>query len=111
MIIVLTFILGFAFGILLYVVFEEGKDVTKWFDEYERKTEQIIKKKNEVDSEGYTFEEKTSFWRIIRYKNGKFDCVWKSGIFDKRVADKRCKKLNDPNEGNEHYYGTYVVEK
>lgn len=97
MIIVLTFILVFAFGILLYVVFEDGKDVTKWFDE--------------VDSEGYTFEEKTSFWRIIRYKNGKFDCVWESGILDKRVADKRCKKLNDPNEGNEHYYGTYVVEK
>lgn len=111
MIIVLTFIFGFALGILVYIIFEEGKDVTKWFDEHDRKTEQVIKKKEEVDAEGYTLAEKTSFWRIVRYRNGKFDCVWECGIFDKRVADKRCEKLNDPNEGNECYYGTYVVEK
>lgn len=109
--IVLIFIVGFIFGILVYIIFEEGKDVTKWFDEHERKTKQINKKKKEVDAEGYTLAEKTSYWRIVRYRNGKFDCVWESCIFDKRVADKRCKKLNDPNEGNECYYGTYVVEK
>ena len=111
MIIVLTFILGFALGVLAYIIFEEGIEIAKWFDEDERKTEQIINKKKEVDAEGYTFAEKTSYWRIVRYRNGKFDCVWEDGIFDKRVADKRCKKLNDPNEGNECYYGTYVVEK
>lgn len=111
MIIVLTFILGFALGVLAYIIFEEGIEIAKWFDEDERKTEQIINKKKEVDAEGYTLAEKTSYWRIVRYRNGKFDCVWECGIFDKRVADKRCKKLNDPNEGNECYYGTYVVEK
>ena len=112
MIIVLTFILGFPLGILAYLIFKEGNEVlNKWFDEHERETEQIIKKKKEVDSEGYTLPEKTSYWRIVRYRNGKFDCVWRNGIYDKRVADKYCKKLNDPNAGNEHYYGTYIVEK
>ena len=99
MIIVLTFIVGFAFGILAYLIFKEGDEVL------------FKKKEEEVDADGYTRPEKTSHWRIVRYRNGKFDCVWKSGIFDKRVADKICKKLNDPNAGNEHYYGTYVVEE
>lgn len=52
------------------------------------------------------------FWKIVRYKrNGDFDCIWKSGIYDKRVADAKCAKLNDPEQGNEYRYGTYVVEK
>lgn len=53
-----------------------------------------------------------SYWNIVRYKkDGSFDCLWETAIYDKRVADKRCARLNDPNEGNEHLYGVYVVEK
>mgnify|MGYP006988825198 CR=1 FL=1 len=52
------------------------------------------------------------FWKIVRYnKDGSFDCVWSSGIYDKRVADKKCARLNNPGEGNEYLYGKYVVEK
>lgn len=61
------------------------------------------------DQDGYTQEEKTSYWRIVRYVNGHFDAVWSSLIYDKRVADKKCAALNDPNS-NEHFYGTYIVE-
>lgn len=52
------------------------------------------------------------YWNIVRYKkDGSFDCLWETAIYDKRVADKRCARLNDPNEGNEHLYGVYFVEK
>lgn len=54
-----------------------------------------------------------SYWKIVRYHKGTkdFDCIWENGIYDKRVADKRCARLNDPKQGNEHYYGDYYVEK
>ena len=63
------------------------------------------------DNEGYTNEEKHSFYRIVRYRNNKFDCIWRNVIYDKRVADKECARLNNPNCGNEWRYGKYVVEK
>lgn len=56
---------------------------------------------------------KSYCWKIVRYHKGTkvFDCIWEKGIYDKRVADKRCARLNDPSQGNEHYYGDYYVEK
>lgn len=52
-------------------------------------------------------------WKIVRYHKGTkvFDCIWASCIYDKRVADKKCARLNDPTQGNEHLYGDYYVEK
>ena len=53
-------------------------------------------------------------WKIVRYHKGtkEFDCIWASCIYDKRVADKKCARLNDPNSpGNEHLYGDYYVEE
>ena len=54
-----------------------------------------------------------TYWKIVRYRKGTkdFDCIWKKLIYDKRVADKMCAKLNDPTQGNEHLYGDYYVEK
>ena len=54
-----------------------------------------------------------TYWKIVRYRKGtkEFDCIWKKLIYDKRVADKICAKLNDPTQGNEHLYGDYYVEK
>ena len=55
-----------------------------------------------------------TYWKIVRYHKGtkEFDCIWASCIYDKRVADKKCARLNDPNSpGNEHLYGDYYVEK
>lgn len=55
-----------------------------------------------------------TYWKIVRYRKGtkEFDCIWSSCIYDKRVADKKCARLNDPNSpGNEHLYGDYYVEK
>ena len=54
-----------------------------------------------------------TYWKIVRYRKGtkEFDCIWKKLIYDKRVADKMCAKLNDPTQGNEHLYGDYYVEK
>ena len=55
-----------------------------------------------------------SCWKIVRYHKGtkEFDCIWASCIYDKRVADKKCARLNDPNSpGNEHLYGDYYVEE
>lgn len=53
-------------------------------------------------------------WKIVRYHKGtkEFDCIWSSCIYDKRVADKKCAMLNDPNgPGNEYLYGDYYVEE
>ena len=54
-----------------------------------------------------------TYWKIVRYRKGTkdFDCIWSSGIYDKRVADKMCAKLNDPTQGIAHLYGDYYVEK
>ena len=54
-----------------------------------------------------------TYWKIVRYRKGTkdFDCIWQKLIYDKRVADKMCAKLNDPTQGNEHLYGDYYVEK
>ena len=54
-----------------------------------------------------------TYWKIVRYRKGTkdFDCIWQKLIYDKRVADKMCAKLNDPTRGNEHLYGDYYVEK
>ena len=53
-------------------------------------------------------------WKIVRYHKGtkEFDCIWASCIYDKRVADKQCARLNDPNDpGKEYLYGDYYVEE
>ena len=60
-----------------------------------------------------TLDPTKTYWKIVRYRKGTkdFDCIWKKLIYDKRVADKMCAKLNDPTQGNEHLYGDYYVEK
>ena len=53
-------------------------------------------------------------WKIVRYHKGtkEFDCIWSSHIDDKRVADRICARLNNPNgPGNEYLYGDYYVEE
>jgi len=98
---ILALIGAFLFGVLIGAIATAGKDI-KFSDSYSLP--------EKVDNDGYTKTEKHSYYRIVRYVNNHFDCIWESRIYDKRVADKRCKRLNDPNQGNEYLYGTYVVE-
>lgn len=65
-----------------------------------QKTESAQKDKWKIDMD------KLNVWGIVRYVNGKYDCVWHSG-YSKREAEKRCKELNSDYH---RYYGTYVVE-
>ena len=74
--------------------------------------------KQEVDtsnpSNDNTLDPTKTYWKIVRYRKGTkdFDCIWEKFIYDKRVADKICANLNDPNgEDNAHLYGDYYVEK
>lgn len=48
----------------------------------------------------------TENWCIIRYRDDKFDCVWKSGL-RKDVAEKKAKELNNDYHKN---YGFYIAE-
>ena len=101
---VVTFIIGIIIGVGFTSIHYHNKKVKEL-------TAEIVNKTPVNKKEKYTEEEKHSYYRIVRYnKNGEFDCIWESFIYDKRVADKRCAKLNNPNEGNEYLYGTYVVE-
>lgn len=45
-------------------------------------------------------------YNIVRYRDGKYDCIWDSGI-TLRNALKICKVLNEDYHRN---YGEYVVE-
>lgn len=96
----------FTLGVLIGMLLMERDHIK---EELEKKREEYKIKQPPLDDEGYSDEEKTSWYKIVRYKNGEFDCIWDSIIYDKRVADKRCKKLNDP-KSSESKYGKYVVE-
>jgi len=95
------FTIGFCAGMIFSLLISESVHKT-----IEKRKEE----ENPKDADGYTYEDKHSYWRIVRYRNGHFDCIWKSCLYDKRVADKKCAKLNDPNNSESHY-GTYIVEK
>ena len=74
----------------------------------------LVTLKKDLDtSSTSTLDPTKTYWKIVRYRKGtkEFDCIWKKLIYDKRVADKMCAKLNDPTQGNEHLYGDYYVEK
>lgn len=74
----------------------------------------LVTLKKDLDtSSTSTLDPTKTYWKIVRYRKGTkdFDCIWQKLIYDKRVADKMCAKLNDPTQGNEHLYGDYYVEK
>ena len=99
--IIILLILSFIVGVIIGVAIAKTAKYVK--------SDSLFSSSSDRDQDGYTQEEKTSCWKIVRYVNGHFDVVWSSLIYDKRVADKRCAALNDPNS-NEHFYGTYIVE-